>query len=355
MVLTCNKCGKDFRRTKDFERHSTMKRPCNFASQHKCLVCGTCYASKGSLRQHEKSCGIPSVGVPRRPTIQDAHQIAKLRNGECLSTTYEGDKVPLLWRCADGHEWPATLSSVNKLNSWCGRCAGVTKLSIRDAQDTAAAKGGECLSEEYANANADLLWRCRHGHEWRACLNSVKNKDSWCLLCAGQIVTLQDAEVVAAERGGRCLSDEYKDNKTALLWECEFGHTWKATYHNVSSNASWCPECPYKNERECREIFEELLGRLMPKRRPKWLKGLELDGLNEDLRLGFEYNGIQHYEFTPAFHHDGEALVRQQERDIAKEIACDDQWITLIIIPHTCEDKRAFIHDELYLLRVSRR
>ena len=130
-------------------------------------------------------------------------RFAKSRNGECLSTTYEGDKVPLLWRCADGHSWPATLSSVNKLNSWCGCCAGVTKLSIRDAQDAAAAKGGECLSEESANANADLLWRCRHGHEWKACLNSVKNKDSWCLLCAGQVVTLQDAEGVAAERGGR--------------------------------------------------------------------------------------------------------------------------------------------------------
>lgn len=51
-------------------------------------------------------------------------------------------------------------------------------------------------------------------------------------------------------------------------------------------------------------IFE---GKKFIKSRPKWLKSpknhsIELDGYCSELKLAFEYNGVQHYKFVPRFH-----------------------------------------------------
>lgn len=40
--------------------------------------------------------------------------------------------------------------------------------------------------------------------------------------------TLEEMRALAAARGGRCLSTEYVNTSTHLLWECANGHQWKA-------------------------------------------------------------------------------------------------------------------------------
>ena len=39
-------------------------------------------------------------------------------------------------------------------------------------------KGGE---NEYINGSSHLRWKCVKGHEWNA---TLKNRDSWCPICA---------------------------------------------------------------------------------------------------------------------------------------------------------------------------
>ncbi|WP_367804083.1 zinc-ribbon domain-containing protein [Brevibacillus laterosporus] len=48
---------------------------------------------------------------------------------------------------------------------------------------------------------------------------------------------------IAISRGGECLSDQYKDNKTNLRWKCSKGHEWEATPNNIKSKGHWCPIC----------------------------------------------------------------------------------------------------------------
>ena len=50
---------------------------------------------------------------------------------------------------------------------------------------------------------------------------------------------------IAEKRGGKCLSTKYKDVKTKLLWECEYGHRWETTPANIRKGR-WCPKCGYK-------------------------------------------------------------------------------------------------------------
>jgi len=48
------------------------------------------------------------------------------------------------------------------------------KLSLADANVVAAARGGVCLSSEYRGNHLDLHWRCASGHEWLAPLRTVR-------------------------------------------------------------------------------------------------------------------------------------------------------------------------------------
>jgi hypothetical protein len=94
------------------------------------------------------------------------------------------------------------------------------------------------------------------------------------------------------------------------------------------------------HETQCRSIISEITSHDFPKARPKWLinpltgKPLELDGYNQNLKIAFEYNGIQHYKFVPRFHKSPDDLILQRMRDIFKQVACKRYGIALIIIPY---------------------
>jgi hypothetical protein len=130
-----------------------------------------------------------------------------------------------------------------------------------------------------------------------------------------------------------------------------------ANFNHIKNNNSGCPNCLYKSEAMSRDIFEEEMGYEFPKDRPEFLEGLELDGYCPELNIAFEYNGIQHYEYFPHYHRNGESeFLAQRERDIKKYKICKDLKINLIIIPHQYtyqkpNELKVFITDEL--LKVS--
>ena len=109
-------------------------------------------------------------------------------------------------------------------------------------QAVAAERGGELLSTTYLGIFEKLEWRCANGHVFSAAPNNVKNSGSWCPRCAGRGQSISDMKALAAKRGGDCLSDEYVDSKTSLLWRCAEGHTWEARPTNVKLG-TWCPHC----------------------------------------------------------------------------------------------------------------
>jgi len=61
------------------------------------------------------------------------------------------------------------------------------KYTIEDAQKIAIERNGECLSNEYINTHKKLKWKCNiDGHIWYAIPNNIK-RGSWCPLCAGVV------------------------------------------------------------------------------------------------------------------------------------------------------------------------
>ena len=95
-----------------------------------------------------------------------------------------------------------------------------------------------------------------------------------------------------------------------------------------------------KGEKACKIYVQRLFKRSFTKIRPDFLKdpttkrNLEIDLYNDSLKLGIEYNGIQHYEFTPRFHKGYGDFRRQQERDALKKRLCKENGVTLIVVSY---------------------
>lgn len=86
------------------------------------------------------------------------------------------------------------------------------------------------------------------------------------------------------------------------------------------------------NETELYKIVKSIFYDLNVKHhyKPKWLEGLELDIYVEELNLGIEYNGIQHYK--PLEHWGGkEAYEKVKLRDRKKANLCSQNGVLLVI------------------------
>jgi len=66
--------------------------------------------------------------------------------------------------------------------------------------------------------------------------------------------------------------------------------------------------------------------------RPEWLEGLELDFYIEELRVGIEIQGRQHFEYTPHFHGSYDDFLAQKQRDAQKYGHCLHHEIALFYI-----------------------
>jgi hypothetical protein len=195
-----------------------------------------------------------------RHDLAHLQEVARQRGGECLGTEYRDVTQYMHWRCAHGHVWEAQVSRI-LIGHWCPECVHESlRLGIGAMRELARSRGGECLSEVYHNAATKLLWRCAEGHEWWATPSNMQRR--WCAVCAKaaqRAARLQYLKEVAQARGGDCLSDEYIPRKK-LLWQCKLGHVWPATSETILQG-SWCPECYHLSQCLHDEAREKYLAR----------------------------------------------------------------------------------------------
>ena len=300
-----------------------------------------------------KTCNICRVSR-KKITIQTCKDFANTKNGECLSTEYKNAHIKILWECNMKHKWEANFNSIRDQHSWCPVCAGKL-LTINECKEYAVSKNGLCVSPEYKNTDSKMLWRCKDNHEWEARFGDIK-RGRWCPTCVryNMRLTLEECQEFALSKEGECLSNTYIGAHTKMKWKCKENHEWEAEFHSIKKGR-WCPQCSAsRSEKSCREIFEEHYEVKFPTKKPKWLKGLELDGYNEELGIAFEYNGKQHYEYVPHFHRNGiEEFHKQQARDRTKYEICAKKNIKLILIPYKFDFRKPDLLKEFILDAIS--
>jgi len=116
-------------------------------------------------------------------TIEEMKKLAIENGGECLSDTYINNSTNLKWKCKNGHIWDATPNKVKSAKTWCLECSGSKIKTIEYMQEIAKEKNGKCLSEKYVGAHSNLIWECEFGHQWSAPYHLIKNHNCWCPTC----------------------------------------------------------------------------------------------------------------------------------------------------------------------------
>jgi len=245
----------------------------------------------------------------RKLGLEPFHRVAAEHGGECLSTTYVDNDTRLRFRCSQHHEWDALPGSVLNGN-WCRKCwTESRKLTLDQVREVARQRGGECLSTVYVDSQTKLHFVCESGHEFDLPSGAL-NQGAWCRKChdlsirspfddirkiiethGGRVLntdyvdgqvefecakghqrrdrpyrilkmglrcmecwltkrrrTLADMQALAANRGGKCLSSEYTNMQTRLIWECGHGHQWPAVPLSIQ-RGTWCPVCAMVRKR----------------------------------------------------------------------------------------------------------
>lgn len=189
-------------------------------------------------------------------TIKDCQELAKSKNGRCLSTTYKNCYTPLKWKCKNKHTWETTYSVIQS-GSWCPYCVNVKKKTITDCQEFAKSKDGYCLSTTYKNCETPLEWQCKRNHIWSCSFSNIR-KNKWCKKCnnkrgakipssSKKEPKYRDVEYcqnLAKLKLGSCLSKIYIDTQTPLKWKCKRNHKWSSVISRIESGA-WCRKCDY--------------------------------------------------------------------------------------------------------------
>jgi hypothetical protein len=215
-------------------------------------------------------------------------------------------------------------------------------LDIQDIKNVITKNDGKLISKKYLGYTIKLKIKCKNNHIFKCCPDKLI-QGRWCPYCKFLKLkklfqfTIRDMQNIAKNRGGKCLSEKYKNAHKKLKWECANKHQWYAPYCKISID-QWCPQChTFIREERCREIFEKIFNNKFPKIRPSWLispKGfrMELDGYCKRLRIAFEHNGLQHYKPR------GNGNLSFKDRKIydkSKRRLCKKNKIGLIIVPYS--------------------
>jgi len=296
-----------------------------------------------------------------RKTIQDARDLAESRGGKCLSDVYVNSKAKMSFECSCGFRWESNYSSISQ-GQWCPRCGNIRrglarKLSLQEAQDNAKAFGFTLLSCEYKGAIVKHLYGCENHHEFEMTPHQMGGGRS-CPYCGGYAhKTIQDVREMAEARGGKCLSDSYDGVDSRIMFECAEHHQWTTSYRSAAQG-SWCKICGQKSnvqENKFRDVLEEITGHEFPPTWPDWLRNpktgweMEIDGYNEELKLGFERSGRQHFEYVEFFHRVYANFESQQARDRHKARILSERGIFMLYPTYELkeEDYYNFIIDAI--------
>ena len=201
--------------------------------------------------------------------------------------------------------------------------------------------------EPYKNAKTN--WKCKClvcGSIVTPKYATIQSKGAGCRPCRNKKLTkinkerglkIQDVLDAVYQRGGKLLSTEYKNIDSTLEFECSKGHRFENTFSKIRLRNQWCPTCNKgsKSEEICRTTFEQLFNQPFPKFRPKWLLNnrgnrMEIDGFCKDLKIGFEYQGRQHFDFALY----GSNTKKRKSDDRVKAQLCKEHGIHLFIITY---------------------
>lgn len=276
-------------------------------------------------------------------------EIIKCKGGkiiECSNYKLAG-KTPYEWyqkqsvliECAKKHRFTLKVRNLFA-HSWCRECSFLKKIE-RNGQkirEIVVEKRGKCLFTEFEGTKFKYQFQCEKNHVF-SLRGSYILSGKWCKFCSKlkrQQKGFERLQKICEQRGGILLSTNFTSVKMKYKYRCHLKHEFESLASNILTG-QWCPDCNQSLvERMCRVVIENIFNNSFPSCFPAWLISanntkLQLDGYCEELKVAFEYNGIQHYK---QMHFDSkEKFEKRKNRDKHKIEVCKERGVKLIIIP----------------------
>ena len=178
-----------------------------------------------------------------------------------------------------------------------------------------------------------------------------------CGICGRTYIKCNRKRHLASKRCLRAANEKMRKdieriNKKNEKNEKEIRRLKKEAKRNENGNTGRCIITVSKGESECRRVLEDHFEKPFPSVRPSWMKNpvtgrnLELDCFNEELGIAVEYNGQQHYKYSPKFHRYSRINFHNQVyRDEKTVTLTKKKGIRLIVVPYTVpfDEIRSFI------------
>lgn len=194
------------------------------------------------------TCSYKDRAASQRLVPDDYRALAEKFGVEWLGPEVRNSAEKTNWRCKHGHEWSAPYRGFRG----CTICnyphrAEKRRNTSADYHALAAERGLIWLGPEVTSTSKRTKWQCPHGHVWETSYSCIQG-GCGCRTCAYEQrfeARRQKADAyvaVAAARGYVWLGPEVKSTKNATSWRCSNGHTWEASYNNIS-RGSGCPGC----------------------------------------------------------------------------------------------------------------
>lgn len=171
------------------------------------------------------------------------------------------------WKCTEGHEWFAPISSRTR-GSGCPVCSGkVVQKGYNDLASLFPEVAAQWMREKNLPltpetvtpfSNHRVWWKCTEGHEWQALISARTASSSGCPYCTGRKVKpgYNDLATVypeIAKEWHPTLNGELTPemvtvgSKKRVWWRCGEGHEWRAViYSRTGKNKHGCPVCAGK-------------------------------------------------------------------------------------------------------------
>ncbi|GGA32982.1 hypothetical protein [Psychrobacillus lasiicapitis] len=106
--------------------------------------------------------------------------LAKLNSGELLTNHYEHYLTKLDFKCHKGHTFQLKPYELEVLGKWCKHCNSEKRRQIHfeELLKIVHEREGTCLSNEFIDSKTPLVFRCKEGHKWHTIPYVIKGH--WC-------------------------------------------------------------------------------------------------------------------------------------------------------------------------------
>lgn len=241
-----------------------------------------------------------------------------IKRGYNLLTTnseYQGNKQLLVYICPNGHKHKINWSNF-KRGHGCPECAGQF-LSFENIIKEFTSRGCKLLTkeEDYKNNTTELIYECENGHIHKTNWATFRNSKNGCMKMFCDIAFVKK---FFESKGCKLLTKKYENNSQELTYVCPKGKEHKTTWRRFFNKNQLC-KCfkVYKGEEKISELL--MLNKVDFKEQYsfkdcKYKGNLKFDFYLPSLNVCIEYDGVGHFKPTNFNGIDDERAIRGFEK-----------------------------------------